>query len=84
MAIDCFIKRKITKFYQNLVIFYTLFIKIINLFQILFINNSYLVLYNGTKVYILFAKNNEKTYFFCEIVIWIDRKSKIKQHFLPR
>ena len=26
MAIDCFIKRKITKFYQNLVIFYTLFI----------------------------------------------------------
>ena len=28
-----------------------------------------MVLYNGTKVYILFAKNNEKTYFFYGIVI---------------
>ena len=44
-------------------------IQIISLFRIVFINSSGLVLYNGTKVYILFAKNNEKTYFFYGIVI---------------
>lgn len=43
--------------------------QIISLFRIVFINSSGLVLYNGTKVYILFAKNNEKTYFFYGIVI---------------
>ena len=38
-------------------------------FLISFINNSFLVSYNGTKVYILFAKNNKKTCFFYGIVI---------------